>query len=165
MKIQTTILLAIAFTFYWAPKILYAQSTHANVTLHGKTKMKQIFTNIGMPYVILQYCDTSMAPELRAGQFSFEHTWLGKIKDVRMIYELKRDTIETITLFLENETEREQAIKQAEIQFGASHFSQNNMISIHTWQTTTNGLPISISLVYTEHEPTSELLIKEINSN
>jgi hypothetical protein len=144
---------------------LHAQNIGSKATFHGKMNMKRIPTNVGKYYIILQECDTSKAPKINTSQFIFEHATMGKIKDARMVYEMKNDTVQFITIYFDNEREREQAIKQAQKQFGPAAFSQNNMLNMYHWTKSPHGIPISVSLAYTEHEPTSEMLIKTVEMN
>lgn len=164
MKSLYLVILFLAMTSFTQNNLL-AQNIGSKATFHGNMNLKRIPTNVGKQYIILQDCDTSLAPKLAASQFIFLHATMGKIKDAHMIYDMQNDTIQAITIYFKNEHERAMAIKQAKKQFGPGKFSQNNMMKVYYWMPDNNGNPISVSLAFNDGDSPSEMFIKKTPVN
>ena len=138
-----------------------SQSAHSPSTLRA-VKMNEIPTNIGSPFQLQEEFTEKINSGNKSDVYKFENARVGKIEQCILIYETVQDTIVTITLLLTGEKSREQARQQADKQFGTARFGQNEMMSVYGWLHESPEGKVSISLAYTDRDPTSEMFIKKM---
>ncbi len=146
----------------WAHSLQGFPSIPPVATFSELFRLKEIPTGIGLPCQVIEQCDPEKDSRIIADTYDFKRVRLGKIRECEMIYEMKEGLVKSITLLLKDEKSRAQALRQARKQFGHGTFSKNELMCVSGWITpTTQGL-VSVSLAYSDREPTSLVYIKKM---
>lgn len=139
-----------------------AQNAGHTVTLYSRTKLKSIPTNIGMSFMVKQFCTTEIDSMLHADRYFFDNAAIRKIKSCKLDYRLSNDTVQSITIYLSGHKYFDAAKKQAKKQFGHSVMVMNAREELYTWQTKNGVKDVLITLLRKDREWGAEMKINSM---
>ena len=153
-KVLRIVLLMVVFT-----AVGHSSLAQHTVTLYSRTKLKSIPTNIGMSFMVKQFCTTSIDSNLHADRYFFENAAIGKIKSCKLDFRLRNDTVQNITIYLTGHKYFDAAKKQAKKQFGPSAVVMNSREELYTWHTKNSLHGVQINLLRKDQEWGAEMKI------
>lgn len=136
-----------------------AQVSSKGVTFYSRLKLKKIPLNVGMPFVVTQFCTTAFDSTLHADRFFWENASIGKIKSCKIDFTLHSDTVQQITIYITGHKYFEKAKKQALKEFGAAVVILNLYDDLYTWTTNNSVGKVLVTLVRKNQEWGSEMKI------
>jgi hypothetical protein len=124
-------------------------------TFFGHIKLKKIPVNIGSPFIVKQFCTTTV----EADRFFFENVTIGKIKSCKLDYAMRNDTIQSITIHLTGHKNYDAAKKQAQKQFGNAVIVFDLNAEIYSWLTKNQLQDVQVMLQRKNMEWGAEMVI------
>ena len=156
-KVFRCVLLLVVFT-----AVGYSSLAQQTVTLYSRTKFKSIPTNIGMNFMVKQFCTTEIDSTLHADRYFFDNAAIGKIKSCKLDFRLRNDTVQNIIIYLTGHKYFDAAKKQAKKQFGPAVVVMNNREELYTWHLHNSLHHVQITLLRKDQEWGAEMKINSI---